>query len=219
MHPHCAALQPILERTLLKVSAMFAFKAPNKVYLNRDFGPDQPIKRWMYSQQGFDDRVRALEELRGIPAGRMVAEVERRLAASIPMSGCCGELAGMAFHELLKLRGEMDAVVGRPVQVYLVDTPFDKTGSHSFVLVNEPALPCAQASAGAMVLDPWARIVCPAEAFKEAWILKMRKWTNRGMVILSSDEGTSPSRKRLRRQVTTPECWGWSDQRFERTRF
>lgn len=191
MHPDCVALTPVLESALTYTRAQFPLKSFNKFYRDKVF--DDPAKNALYSEASMRHKLLCQNVAGKLSAARQLEWVRRSCASGRPISGNCGMQALVAYHQLIENAAALDRALGRPVQVLRIEMP--PPADHAFVIVNhEQALPDTVNGfgPGAMVLDPWAKIVCPAQAFARVWLAKMAKWSARGLRVGAGKETLDP---------------------------
>jgi len=181
------AMTPILLGAIKYARSRLPLKATNKLY--RDKGlvshmmPNDP-KRWsLHTAQADAIRLKSLRSFRGqnlSPRERANA-LERDYVNRIPHAGNCGENAILAFYYLLDRASRLDGAAGRQVQILRVYMPAPV--DHSYVLIGtRPAGFNKLLLENTMICDPWTKIVCPLDHFDQLWRLKMKKWSDRGLI-------------------------------------
>jgi hypothetical protein len=181
-------------------------KSLNKFYGERVF--DDPAKTALYSEERAKTKLICQNMAGTLSTANTLEWVRRSAASGRPISGNCGTQALVAYQWLIDNGVALDAALRRPVQVLRIEMP--SPADHAFVVVNhEQGLPATVDSfkPGAMVLDPWAKIVCPAQAFARVWLTKMAKWSARGLRVGAGKEALDPMHPGVAQILFTGTMW------------
>lgn len=156
----------VAARAMDDVRAKVPFKSLNKLHdaTDADFQRDR--------RELAEDKVLVIRSAKGLDLDQRVALIEQEGA------GNCAEMATLA-HAFLRRQPNI-----RGLGMIGILPP----GDHQFTVVGMDKtklnLPISQWGSDCYIIDPWARIACPAANFAFAWKQKMRKWQSNEKFIL-----------------------------------
>jgi RHS repeat-associated protein len=195
-----AALEPetiasILGDAIKASYSYFPLKSYNKSYL--DTSNLTGYKAWFYSDGIREARARITDKLISTTKNldsesEVFGVIKRSRMAGKALAGNCGLLSTPAFFYLLEKRERLNQLFHKDVNISIVDLedPYD----HTFISVNHPAGAWGPLSsntkewpADTWIVDPWAKIVSPANEYEERWTAKLQKWADRGLAIGGAD--------------------------------
>lgn len=186
------AMTPILLDAVKYARSRLPLKATNKIYTDKRHVSkmmSSDPKRWsLHTAEADAIRLKSLRSLRDqkLPPREVANTLERDYLNRIPHAGNCGENAVLAFYYLLDRARRLDAAAGTQVQIMRVYMPVPV--DHAFVLVGtRPYGHSRSILDNTMICDPWTKIVCPLEHFDQAWRMKMKKWSSRGLAGLCGE--------------------------------
>jgi hypothetical protein len=165
---------------------------------NKDYGEDEDLiperKSEKYSEDARDRRTCALNRIQcqiyALEAKWKQSKIRpnfKELAQIISSkgemaAGNCYEQAILAYdylHDNLKEAG-----------VTLDIASLKPPGNHNIVTINQPKnsegiypKEFSDWNEDAFVVDPWAKIACPAREYPKEWVEKMTKWAGRGLKV------------------------------------